>query len=214
MWLGCRGNVFTEPLPSNGCLFWVCYLDLSPHVTIYIHTIWSKVSGHPSVVVNRSLDVTTTAFTGIRGGRKLCVAQLLSSTSKMGRSGELSDFEHGLVIGCHISKKSVTDIATLLKLPKLTAGDVIVKWKREGTTTTKPRPGRPCLTHRGCWPLKKVVRENSSDIRWNKHPWFLQCYELSSQHTDCASRIKEEWGSMGEQLPINQTFCLWTLSAA
>jgi hypothetical protein len=61
---------------------------------------------------------------------------LLSSTRSMGRSGKLSDFERGLVIGCHISKKSVRDIATLLKLPKLTAGDVIVKWKREGTTTT------------------------------------------------------------------------------
>jgi hypothetical protein len=56
----------------------------------------------------------------------------------MGRSGELSDFEHGLVIGCHISKKSVKDIATLLRLPKTMVGDVIVKWKREGRTTTKP----------------------------------------------------------------------------
>jgi hypothetical protein len=55
----------------------------------------------------------------------------------LGRSGELSDFEHGLVIGCHISKKSVRDIATLLKLLKSMVGDVIVKWKREGTTTTK-----------------------------------------------------------------------------
>jgi hypothetical protein len=44
----------------------------------------------------------------------------------MDRSGELTDFKYGLVIGCHISKKSVRDIATLLKLPKLTAGDVIV----------------------------------------------------------------------------------------
>jgi transposase len=60
----------------------------------------------------------------------------------MGRSGEFSDFKGGLVIGCHISKQSVRDIATLLKLPKSTAGDVIVKWKREGTTTMKPRPGK------------------------------------------------------------------------
>jgi hypothetical protein len=66
---------------------------------------------------------------------------LLSSTSEIGRSRELSDFESGLVIGCHISKKSVRDTATLLKLPKSATGDVIVKWKREGTTT-KPRPGR------------------------------------------------------------------------
>jgi hypothetical protein len=55
----------------------------------------------------------------------------------MGRSGDLSDFKGGLVIGCQICKKSVKDIATLLKLPKSMVGDVIVKWKREGTTTTK-----------------------------------------------------------------------------
>jgi hypothetical protein len=67
---------------------------------------------------------------------------LLSSTSSMARSGELNNFECGLVIGCHISKKSVRDTATLLKLPKSTAGDVIVKWKREGTTTAKPQVGR------------------------------------------------------------------------
>jgi hypothetical protein len=60
---------------------------------------------------------------------------LLSSTSSMGRSGELSDFERGLVIGCHISKKSVRDIATLLMLPKSAVGDVIMKWEREGKTT-------------------------------------------------------------------------------
>jgi hypothetical protein len=51
---------------------------------------------------------------------------LLSSTSNMGRPGELSDFKRGLIIGCHISKKSVRDIATLLKLPKSAVGDVIV----------------------------------------------------------------------------------------
>jgi hypothetical protein len=44
----------------------------------------------------------------------------------MGRSGELSDFERGLVIGCQISKKCVRDIATLLMFPKLAVGDVIV----------------------------------------------------------------------------------------
>jgi hypothetical protein len=45
----------------------------------------------------------------------------------MGRSGEFSDFERGLVTGCHIRKESVRDIATLLKLPKSMVDDVIVK---------------------------------------------------------------------------------------
>jgi hypothetical protein len=67
----------------------------------------------------------------------------------MGMSGELSDFERGLVIGYHISKKSVRDTATLLKLSKLMVGDVILKWKREGNTTTKSRPCRPHLMTNG-----------------------------------------------------------------
>jgi hypothetical protein len=44
----------------------------------------------------------------------------------MGTSEELSDFEHGPVIGCHISKKFVRDIAILLKFSKSMVGDVIV----------------------------------------------------------------------------------------
>jgi hypothetical protein len=87
----------------------------------------------------------------------------LSTTSSMGRWGELSDFVHGLVIGCHISKKSVRDIATLLKLPKSAVGDVMVKCKCEGTNTTKPRPGGPRLmtdrADRDRRALKKEVLE-------------------------------------------------------
>jgi transposase len=83
----------------------------------------------------------------------------------MGRSEELGDFEHGLVIGFHISKKSIRDTATLLKLPKSTVGDVAVKWKCEGTTTTKPLLGRPHLmTERDRRVLKKVVRETRQTL--------------------------------------------------
>jgi hypothetical protein len=115
---------------------------------------------------------------------------LLSSISSIGRSGELSDFERGLVIGCFISKKSVRDITTLLKLPESTTGDMIVKWKREGTTTMKPQPGRPRLmTDRD----RRVLKGSSwdlPDIEWNDHPWVPQCYELPSQHHDYASRLR------------------------
>jgi transposase len=45
-------------------------------------------------------------------------------------------------------------------LPKSAGGRVIVKWKREGTTTRRPRPGRPHLmTDKDRRALKKVVRE-------------------------------------------------------
>jgi hypothetical protein len=65
----------------------------------------------------------------------------------MGRSGELSDFKCGLVIGCHI------------------VGDVTVKWKCEGTTTMKPLLGRPRLmTDRDRQALKKVVSETRQTL--------------------------------------------------
>jgi transposase len=100
--------------------------------------------------------------------QKAVCCSLLSSTSSMdsmSRSGELSDLEHGLVIGCHISKKSVRDIATLLKLPKSMVGDVIVKCKHEGTTTTKPRLGRPRLmTNRDRQALKVFCETRQTSI--------------------------------------------------
>jgi transposase len=77
----------------------------------------------------------------------------------MGRSGELSVFECGLVIGCHISNKSIRDTATLLRLPKSTAGDATMKWKREGTATMKPQLGRPRLMTDRDRSALKVVRE-------------------------------------------------------
>jgi hypothetical protein len=64
------------PSPSSFILLFIysnffMWITYEPNLCIY--TIWSKVSGHPSVVVNWNLHVTTTTLTGIKGGRKLCV---------------------------------------------------------------------------------------------------------------------------------------------
>ncbi|KAM8772961.1 aminoacyl tRNA synthase complex-interacting multifunctional protein 1-like [Acanthopagrus schlegelii] len=61
----------------------------------------------------------------------------------MGRSEELSDFQRGTVVGCHLCKKSVREISALLNLPRSTVSAVILKWKRGGITTALPRSGRP-----------------------------------------------------------------------
>ncbi|XP_035491887.2 aminoacyl tRNA synthase complex-interacting multifunctional protein 1-like [Scophthalmus maximus] len=61
----------------------------------------------------------------------------------MGRSKELSDFQRGTVIGCHLCKKSVREISAMLDLPRSTVSSVILKWKRGGITTALPRCGRP-----------------------------------------------------------------------
>ncbi|KAK5865647.1 hypothetical protein PBY51_019899 [Eleginops maclovinus] len=61
----------------------------------------------------------------------------------MGRGEELSDFQRGRVVGCHLAKKSVREISALLKMPRSTVGHVIRRWKHEGITTALPRSGRP-----------------------------------------------------------------------
>lgn len=65
------------------------------------------------------------------------------SSVGMGRGEELSDFQRGTVVGCHLSKKTVREISAMLGLPRSTVGSVILKWKRGGITTALPRSGRP-----------------------------------------------------------------------
>jgi transposase len=146
--------------------------------------------------------------------QKAVCFSLLSSTSSMGMSGELSDWERGLVIGCHISRKSVREIATLLKLPKSMVGDVNVKWKDEGNTTMKPWMGRPRLmTDRDSRALKVMVcetRQISSETITCEFRSATNC----PASTMTVHRELRGMGSMGEQLPINQIFHLWMLSAA
>lgn len=61
---------------------------------------------------------------------------------KMG-GGELSEFQRGTVVGCHLCKKSVREISAMLDLPRSAVISVLLKWKREGATTALPRRGRP-----------------------------------------------------------------------
>ncbi|XP_029951021.1 aminoacyl tRNA synthase complex-interacting multifunctional protein 1-like [Salarias fasciatus] len=78
----------------------------------------------------------------------------------MGRGEELSDFQRGTVVGCHLSKKSTREISALLALPQSTVSSVIVKWKRERRTTTLPRCGRPQkLREEDRKILERVARE-------------------------------------------------------
>jgi hypothetical protein len=75
----------------------------------------------------------------------------------MARTYELTDFQRGTVIGCHLSKKSVNQISALLELPQSTVSAVIVKCKHLGATTAQPRSGGPHkLTERDRRGLKHV----------------------------------------------------------
>ena len=63
---------------------------------------------------------------------------------RMGHPQELSEFQHGTVIGCHLCNKSSCEISSLLNIPQSTVSGIITKWKRLGTTAPQPRGGRPC----------------------------------------------------------------------
>ena len=78
---------------------------------------------------------------------------------RMGRSQELSAFQRGTVIGCHLCNKSSREISSLLNIPQSTVSGIITKWERLGTTATKPRSGGPCkMTEQGQWMLRHIMR--------------------------------------------------------
>ena len=61
----------------------------------------------------------------------------------MGRTEELSDFEHGTVIESHLCHKSVCEISALLDLPWSTVSAIIMKGTL-GPITAQPQIWRPC----------------------------------------------------------------------
>ncbi|GFV39595.1 regulator of chromosome condensation 2 [Trichonephila clavipes] len=79
----------------------------------------------------------------------------------MNNSKELSEFDRGSIVGCHLCGKSVREIADILHKPKSTVNDVIVKWKRRGSEVAEKRIGRPkILGERSRKALKRVVKQN------------------------------------------------------
>ncbi|GFV21736.1 uncharacterized protein TNCV_3484331 [Trichonephila clavipes] len=60
----------------------------------------------------------------------------------MGKSKELSEFDRGSIVGCHLCGKSVREIADILQRPKSNVSDVIVKCKRRGSKRAEKRTGR------------------------------------------------------------------------
>ncbi|CAI9610003.1 unnamed protein product [Staurois parvus] len=56
----------------------------------------------------------------------------------MGHYQELSEFECGTVIGCHLCNKSIREISFPLNIPQSTGSSIITKWRQLGTTATQP----------------------------------------------------------------------------
>ena len=117
----------------------------------------------------------------------------------MALTEELSGFQRGTVIGCHLSNKSVHHISALLELPQSTVSAVIMKWKRLGATTAQPRSGRPYkLRERDLRVLKWVPHKNelSSVVTL---PTKFQTAAGNNVSTITVNRELHEMVSMAEQ---------------
>lgn len=65
-----------------------------------------------------------------------------STDTRRSHTEELSDFNSGSAIGCHLCHESVRNISVLLDLPQSTVSAIIVTWKRVGRTAAQPRCSR------------------------------------------------------------------------
>ena len=122
---------------------------------------------------------------------------------RMGRSQELSEFQRGTVIGCHLCNKSSREISSLLNIPQSTVSGIITKWKRLGMTAAQPWSGRPRkMTEQGQWMLLCIVHRGRQ-LSAESIATDLQTscgLQISSRTVKCFM----EWVSMAEQLhPIH-----------
>ncbi|KAM4583822.1 aminoacyl tRNA synthase complex-interacting multifunctional protein 1-like isoform 1-T1 [Odontesthes bonariensis] len=119
---------------------------------------------------------------------------------KMGRGEELSEFQRGNVVGCHLCKKSVREIAALLNLPRSTVSAVILRWKRGGITTALPRSGRP---HK----LKEEHRQLLEKVAQEKCLPSIKAiateFQTASGANVSCSTVRRELHDMGFRGPVS-----------
>ena len=85
----------------------------------------------------------------------------MSEQIRIMRSKELPKELRDRFVARHRSGQSYKRISVALKVPKSTVASIILKWKKFGTTTTLPRPGRPAkLSNRGRRALVREVKKN------------------------------------------------------
>ena len=110
---------------------------------------------------------------------------------------ELSDFQSGNVIGCHLSNKSVHNISALLELPRSTVSAVIVKWKCLGQQRLSHQVVGHTSSQKGtaeCWSAQRV----KIGCPWLQHLLRVQTASWSNASTITVSRELHEMGFHGQ----------------
>lgn len=147
------------------------------------YIILSKIFTHPSK------SLTARVKLGSYTWRLLLRSTLTSVCKRMGRSQDICEFQHGTLTGCRLSKRSSPEISSLLNIPHETVSGTLTKWKRLGTTATRPQNGRPGkITERGQQvPRRRVHRGQALPVPTLLHKaWSIKMWtrELGTQHVD------------------------------
>lgn len=97
----------------------------------------------------------------------------------MGKSKELSQDLHNLIVAKHNDGIGYRRMSKLLKVPVSTVGAIIQKWKEHYFTINRPRPGAPHkISDRG---VKRIIRRVVQEPR-------TTCGELQ-KHLELAGTI-------------------------
>lgn len=136
------------------------------------YIIFSKIFTHPSK------SLTAYGKSGTYTWRLLLQATSTSNCEIMGR--DISDFQHGTMRGCHLSKRSTLDLSSLLNIPHETVSGIL-KWKLLGTTAMWPQTHRPgkIIEQRQQMPRRRVNRGQALPV-----PTLLDISAQSMVHKD------------------------------
>ncbi|CAB4377531.1 unnamed protein product [Rhizophagus irregularis] len=80
----------------------------------------------------------------------------------MGKTCELSEFERGQIIGLWKGGRTHEAISRVLKFPKSTITNTIVRYKNFNTGLTAKKTGRPCsMDNNDCYKLLKIIKKSN-----------------------------------------------------
>ena len=114
---------------------------------------------------------------------------------RMGRSQELSEFQCGAMIGCHLCNESSHEISSLLNIPQST----VTKWRGLEMTATQPRRGRSQkIMELGQWMWRHIVCRGCQRV--NRY----QCRGSYFTNVVCKTTCSSAWFEQTTFLPLEK----------